>query len=74
VSENQAAETPEVQTGPLAALIQDNYNLAEWVIGILEGCEGCIEQAKTWAAGQEALRTGHAQAATAAEDGDDSEG
>ncbi|MDX1407307.1 MAG: hypothetical protein R3330_04220 [Saprospiraceae bacterium] len=43
------ATTVDVMTKQVSRLQDENDVLRNWVVGILEGCEGCIEEATGWA-------------------------
>jgi len=60
--EQQVQETAEqllVDPTYVARVLRDNEVFSNWIIGLLEGCEGCTDDATTWAQGQTALRDAH---------------
>ena len=50
--------TPDLQK-LYVEVCKDREILAKWVMGILEGCEGCIKEAKTWVASMKGENGGH---------------
>ena len=59
---SQAQETAEellVEPTFVARVLRDNEVFSNWIIGLLEGCEGCTDEAAAWVEGQTVLRDAH---------------
>lgn len=53
-ADNGQVQTLEPET-PLEMVTRERNILATWVVGLLEGCEGCTDEAMQWARGQVAM-------------------
>lgn len=63
VQERGSREAEDLLVDPtfVARVLRDNEVFSKWIIGILEGCEGCTDEATSWAEGQIALLDAHGE-------------